>query len=103
MRILVAVLIILVMGMGYTTYVTWHKGQTQAVVTEASEDEKNGLRKDNSRLIEENNHLKSVNTKIKGQLTTIQGESDSLRQMVDMVRKTPVVGPPQRAEPFLKR
>jgi hypothetical protein len=88
MRILAVVLVVLVLGMGYTTYVAWHKGQTHAAVLEASEDELNGLRKEKVRLVDENGRLKTSNTTMKAQLAESVATIEHLRNM-------PFMTPPQ--------
>lgn len=96
MRILVTVLAILILGMGYTVYLAWHKGQAQAVAIQAVEHEIEGLRKESVRLSEENNRLKSVNTTTKNQL------AESLAT-IEQMRNTPVVTAPQLSHPLRKR
>lgn len=96
MRVLVAVLIILTFGMGYTVYVVWHRGQTQAAATQVAEDEIEGLRKENVRLAEESNRLKAANTTTKNQL------AESLAT-IEQMRNTPVVTDPQLSVPLRKR
>ena len=67
MRILVAVLVVSVLGMGYGTYISWQCQQRHSVTAE----ELSGLRQENSRLVEENERLKTATTTLKGQLAAV--------------------------------
>lgn len=96
MKVLVAVLVILSLGMGYTTYVAWHKGQEQAVAMQIAEDELNGLRKEKVRLADENIRLKTTNTTAKAQLL------EAIAAIEEM-RNTPTLTNPQLAHPLRKR
>lgn len=82
--------------MGYTAYLTWHKGQEQTVATQASQDEIDGLRKENGRLSDENARLKANNTK---QATLLLEALAAIEE----IRNTPTLTDPQPAFPLRKQ